>query len=293
MAEASHEPSSSAAQSCSAPPNGTSTGLSGPSLDRRALPRDQHRDVARGPFEQHADLAERHALADQAPASLDQHQVDGLALDDVREIAAGVAGGQRDAPREDALGGQALARLRDRLRGLLELQVLGLQPAAHAGAARRLDEPGDDQLARRLGARQRLGQLDQVLERGVGLRGDEDRALGHAAAPGCSRAACGGRAGELVLDLGAPYSLRGSSSFSSGPAISVVTSAMITSAANSTLEIAPTSSARLSTISSVSPRVFISVPITAEARQSKPAHARRDRRTGELADDREPDQRQR
>ena len=48
----------------------------------------------------------------------------------------------------------------------------------------------------------------------------------------------------------------------------VVTTAMITSIANSVGEIAPASSAKLSTISSVRPRVFISVPITAEAFQS-------------------------
>ena len=52
--------------------------------------------------------------------------------------------------------------------------------------------------------------------------------------------------------------------------MNVVTSAMITSDANSAFEITPFSSARLSTISSVSPRVFISVPMTADARQSKP-----------------------
>ena len=52
--------------------------------------------------------------------------------------------------------------------------------------------------------------------------------------------------------------------------MNVVTSAINTSAANSASEITPFSSARLSTISSVSPRVFISVPITDEARQSKP-----------------------
>ena len=46
--------------------------------------------------------------------------------------------------------------------------------------------------------------------------------------------------------------------------MNVVTSAMITSIANSASEITPFSSARFSTISSVSPRVFISVPITAE-----------------------------
>ena len=52
--------------------------------------------------------------------------------------------------------------------------------------------------------------------------------------------------------------------------MNVVTSAMITSAANSASLMTPFSSARLSTISSVSPRVFISVPSTAESRQPRP-----------------------
>ena len=50
----------------------------------------------------------------------------------------------------------------------------------------------------------------------------------------------------------------------------VVTSAMITRIANSASEMMPFSSARLSTISSVSPRVFMSVPITIEERQLNP-----------------------
>ena len=52
--------------------------------------------------------------------------------------------------------------------------------------------------------------------------------------------------------------------------MNVVTSAMITSIANSASEITPFSSARLRTISSVRPRVFMSVPITADSRQPKP-----------------------
>ena len=72
--------------------------------------------------------------------------------------------------------------------------------------------------------------------------------------------------------------------------MNVVTSAMITSIANSASEITPFSSARFSTISSVRPRVFISVPITADARQPKPAEPRRDRRAEQLADDRHDDQ---
>ena len=62
----------------------------------------------------------------------------------------------------------------------------------------------------------------------------------------------------------------GSSSLSAGPAMNVVTSAISTSIANRASEMTPSSSARFSTISSVSPRVFISVPITVAERQSKP-----------------------
>ena len=123
----------------------------------------------------------------------------------------------------------------------------------------------------------------------ISSRGGSDRASGSASATSCPIAAsvCGATriersgtgssgcawtaasaASANSSSTAAPYSFFGSSSFSSGPAISVVTTAMITSIANSVGEIAPTSSARLSTISSVSPRVFISVPITAEAFQS-------------------------
>ncbi len=70
----------------------------------------------------------------------------------------------------------------------------------------------------------------------------------------------------------------------------VVTSAMITSIANSASEMTPFSSARLSTISSVRPRVFISVPITAESRQPKPVRRAAMRGAEELADDRDGEQ---
>ena len=72
--------------------------------------------------------------------------------------------------------------------------------------------------------------------------------------------------------------------------MNVVTSAMSTSAANSASEITPFSSARLSTISSVRPRVFISVPITAEARQSKPVSRAAITAPTNLPDDRHRDQ---
>ena len=123
----------------------------------------------------------------------------------------------------------------------------------------------------------------------ISSRGGTDRASGSASATSCGSASsvCGatriersgtGSSGWAWTAASAasanssstprPNSFLGSSSLSSGPAISVVTTAMITSIANSVLEMAPASRARLRTISSVSPRVFISVPITAEAFQS-------------------------
>ena len=62
----------------------------------------------------------------------------------------------------------------------------------------------------------------------------------------------------------------GSSSFSSGPVMNVVTSAMITSIVNSACEMTCRSSAMLSTISSVSPRVFMSEPNAAASRSRNP-----------------------
>ena len=75
--------------------------------------------------------------------------------------------------------------------------------------------------------------------------------------------------------------------------MNVVTSAMITSIANSASEMTPFSSARFSTISSVRPRVFISVPITNDARQSKPVIRAAIVGAEQLADDRDDDQHER
>ena len=55
-----------------------------------------------------------------------------------------------------------------------------------------------------------------------------------------------------------------------GPAMNVVTSAMITSIVKSCDEMTPRSRPMFSTISSVRPRVFISAPIAAESRSLKP-----------------------
>ena len=66
-----------------------------------------------------------------------------------------------------------------------------------------------------------------------------------------------------------PKRLCGSISLINGPVISVVTSAITTSAVNSAGVITPASSARLSTISSVRPRVFIIAPSAAELRHGR------------------------
>ena len=87
-------------------------GLVRAELDRISLLGDQHGDVGRGVLEQLADVAERHALADQPPPALGEHEVDRLALDDVGEVGAGVRRGQRDTPGDDAVGGELLAQSR-------------------------------------------------------------------------------------------------------------------------------------------------------------------------------------
>ncbi len=237
-------------------------------VDRVGLARHEHGHVTRGVLEQLAHLAHRHALAEQGPASVGEDEIDRLALDDVHEIRARVAARERDAAGHHALGAEPRADLVDRLRGALELQVLGREPAAHAGAgaAGGPHQARDDELARWRGPGQRLGQPTSwpIAPSVCGATRIERSGTGSS---GWARAAASA-ASANSSSMARPYSFFGSSSFSSGPAISVVTTAMITSIANSVLEIAPASRARLSTISSVRPRVFISVPITAEARQS-------------------------
>jgi len=75
--------------------------------DRIALAGDQYRRVARRALEQRRDLAERHALADQAAAAVDQDQLDRLALGDVDQISARRARRQGHAARGESLSGQA------------------------------------------------------------------------------------------------------------------------------------------------------------------------------------------
>ena len=175
----------------------------------------------------------------------------GSRSDDVGEVEPGIARGARHAPRDDSISGGPLAHVVDRPCGLFERQIVGLSPAdPRARAAWRAYEARDDQLARRHRPGQRLGQCDQpraaprwsaerpgstVWHRqlGMGLDGRERRVR------------------ELVLDPTAEFVL-GIEHLSSGPAISVVTTAMITSIANNVLEIAPASRATLRTINSVS-----------------------------------------
>ncbi len=70
---------------------------------------------------------------------------------------------------------------------------------------------------------------------------------------------------------GSDSSPRGSSRRSAGPAMNVVAIAISTSIVKSPVEIRPSSRPMLRTISSVSPRVFMSAPSAEESRQLKPA----------------------
>ena len=192
--------------------------------------------------------------------------------------------GDRDDARRDALARRARRAARS-CSPPPRAPFLGLERHARRGGARGRHQPGEDQLPRRLdsrraaprsraagGAQRRTGSnQDRVL-------GNGDR--GHA---GATRS----RPTSSSSSSGAPKVFFGSSRLSAGPAMNVVTSAMITSIANRASEITPFSSARFRTISSVSPRVFISVPMTVDARQSKPGQPRGDQRAHPLADDRD------
>ena len=239
MAEAIHAPSSSAAQSCSAPPNGTSDGVLGLGQRPAASSRATSTATSQGASLEHrADLAARHALAEQRPAAVDQQQVDLLALGEPDQVGARVGRDERHGARRDALARSARRAPPRTSRGASRssrFSVCRPPRDARSGAPRRAHQPGEDQLARRLGARQRLG------ERRAAARGPrrvcgatQDRRARAPRAPG-TRHSDSLRASSSSSSTGAPKLVVGSSSRSSGPAMNVVTSAISTSAANSAL----------------------------------------------------------
>ena len=144
-----------------------------------------------------------------------------------------------------------------------------------------------------LGAGERLGQRQQLRERGRRTAARPGSTRSGTSSAGKSRRPTASRASSSSSSTGAPSSFFGSSSLSAGPAMNVVTRAISTSIANSASEITPSSSARFRTISSVRPRVFISVPMTVDGAPVEAGQPRRDRRAEELAEDREGDQHER
>ena len=262
VAAHSQEASSSAAQSCSAPPNGTITIASGPGA---TIVPSRATSIATS----HGDLSSTvptpsrgipSPIIERRPSS--RIEVDLLAAGQPHEVAAGVGGGERHRAGGDAEVEQFEPRALHLIGGDVDEMGLGLQPAAHGRAARRRHETGEDELALRLPRRQRRGDGEQGLERGVRLGRDENRPrrLGEPPRPTSREAAASSSSGG---DPNVPF---GSISRISGPVISVVTIAITTSAANRAAVITPRSSARLRTISSVSPRVFISVLSAADSR---------------------------
>ena len=157
-------------------------------LDRVALPGDEHRHVA-GRLLQHVlDVTERDALAPERAAALDEHEIDLLGL--ARAGRGPVPAARRRRPRRAwgpppppvAFGLRAIS-----FDASLQQRVLGLEPASDGRRTGRLHQPRQDQLARRLGACERLGQRQQLWERRVGLRRDEDRAAPAPPPPGTPR----------------------------------------------------------------------------------------------------------
>ena len=165
---ASHAPSSSAAQSCSAPPNGTSTGASGAWQHGLALARHQHRHVA---LRVAAAPSRRPRAARRSPSSGRRPSTISRSTSSLFASRARSAPGSADtnatpraaiplSTRSSRANVTSSVAAREQL-------VLALQPAAHAGAPRRSHEPRHDQLARRLRQGERLGQRSQLRQRGA------------------------------------------------------------------------------------------------------------------------------
>ena len=250
-------------------------------------------DVAGRLAEHRAHVAARDALAEQRPAPVHQHQGD--------LVRAAPAGRGRRPGRRTRTRPRA-PRCRVRSARAARRPPPRSPPAAAGSRSGGRRGPPRRAAAARACAR-------------ISSRGGSERASGSASASSCGNAPsdCGAtridslghgerrelrrptasRASSSSSSTGAPSSLFGSSSLSTGPAMNVVTSAMSTSIANSASEITPFSSARFRTISSVRPRVFISVPITADRRQSKPVRRAAMRRAEQLADHRDGDQHER
>ena len=251
---------------------GTITGASGPGATVASLARHEHRHVA-GRLAQHlAHFAARDALAEQRPPPVDQQQ---------RDLLGVAPGATRSAPgsaETKATASRGDARV-DAARG--EPRPPPATPPRAAcspsGAHRAPPRPAAAGRAARGSAR--AAARSAPAARRASAAGRAPDSLWGASRIDCSRDARSpgtrpprrSRASTSSSSTGAPSSFLGSSSLSSGPAMKVVTSAMITSIANSASEITPFSSARFSTISSVRPRVFIS---SADHRRRAPVEAR-------------------
>ena len=226
VAAASHAPSSKAAQSCSAPPKGTSTGLSGPG-STTPCSRATSTATSAGDSRSRAPTSPRgHAHAEQRTTPVHEHEVDLLGRRELDQVLPRPRRGQRHRARRHT----ALQQVEPRLRG----RVGGVGRATAARSAGR-------RARRRCAAGAHAGEMSS--------RGGSDWASGSARARSCASAAsvcgatrieCSGTGtGESAWDsrlatsssssTGAPNSLRGSSRRSAGPAMNVVISAMITS----------------------------------------------------------------
>ena len=143
---------------------------------------DEHRDVALAPrCSTVPDVAARHALAEQRPAP-----VDAAAGRPSRSPPAG-RGPRPGRPsvkatlaRGDPLPPTSSSRAIVTSSAASRSSLFSVcSAAAHRRRTRRAHQPRQDQLARRLRAGQRLGERQQLRERRLALRGDEDRALRH------------------------------------------------------------------------------------------------------------------
>ena len=204
VAAAIQAPSSSAAQSCSAPPNGTSTPASADGSTSCPSRATSTRDVAGAP--RGAPCPRRRAGRPRRAAAGGRRSAAGRPPPrwaSRAQVGARVGRHERDGARRDALVRPARAA-RSAISSVASAAA-GSRSGGRRGrrAARRPHEPRQDQLARRLRARQRLGQRQQLRQRALGLGRDAGSTRSGTVRAGNSATDCS-RASSSSSSTGAP-----------------------------------------------------------------------------------------
>ena len=128
---------------------------------RKRLSPDYHGHVARSGRKQ----ARQHRISQQLGRAVDEHQIDVLLDGEADEVVGGSRRDEGRRPRRDSTGDQRRAAFLNR-------------DGRGAELSRFADEPGQDQLLRRM-TRKRLSEREQCVEATLAARRDQNRPLEH------------------------------------------------------------------------------------------------------------------